>query len=267
MSIAMRIDRLLVRRGIAPSRSAAQRLIADGAVLWRAPTGWIPPAKAGDPVPDDCELKLTDDAELRYLSRGGLKLEGALAAAAVDPRGMVCLDLGQSTGGFTDCLLQAGATRVVGIDVGHGQLHAKLRGDPRVQAFEGLNIRAIDPPAARPRSHEAGTLPAFRAAVPLAGFDLVVADLSFISLVHALAPAASLLRSGGTLLALVKPQFELGPGAVDARGLVRDESRLSGLRERIEDDARRAGLKPIGWFDSPIRGGDGNREFFLHAAK
>ncbi|HRO60117.1 MAG TPA: TlyA family RNA methyltransferase [Burkholderiaceae bacterium] len=256
----MRIDQLLVRRGIAPTRSAAQRLIAGGAVLWLAPAGWKAPTKAGDEVPADCELKLTDDAELRYLSRGGLKLEGALAAAGVDPRGMVCLDFGQSTGGFTDCLLQAGAARVVGVEVGHGQLHPALRDDSRVLAFEGLNVRAIG-------SGAADAPPAFAASVPDTGFDLVVADLSFISLVHALAPAASLLRTRGTLLALVKPQFELGPGAVDARGLVRDESRLSGLRERIEDDARRAGLKPIGWFDSPIRGGDGNREFFLHAAK
>ena len=256
----MRIDQLLVRRGLAPSRSAAQRLIAVGAVRWRAPAGWTAPTKAGDDVPDDCELQLTDDAELRYVSRGGLKLEGALAASGVDPRGMVCLDLGQSTGGFTDCLLQAGAARVVGIDVGHGQLHPALRSDPRVLAIEGLNVRAI-------AGAGAAAPPAFAESVPDAGFDLVVADLSFISLTHALAPAASLLRSGGTLLALVKPQFELGPGAVDARGLVRDAKRLDGLRERIEEEARRAGLHPRDWFDSPIRGGDGNREFFIHASK
>src|SRR5690606_11510911 len=139
-----------VQRGIAPSRSAAQRLIAGGAVRWRAPAGWTTPAKAGDDVPDDCELKLTDDAELRYVSRGGLKLEGALAASGVDPRGMVCLDVGQSAGGFPACLLQAGAARVVGVDVGHAQLHPALRSDPRVLPIEGLSVRAITGAAAPP---------------------------------------------------------------------------------------------------------------------
>lgn len=260
-----RADRLLVLRSLAPTRSAAQRLIATGAVRWRGPRGWAVPSKAGDELPDDCELEVTDDAELRYVSRGGLKLEGALADSGVKPQGFVCVDLGQSTGGFTDCLLQAGAARVVGIDVGHGQLHPSLRDDPRVTAFEGVNVRAIlgasnsdgspDPPAP------------FASAVPAGGFDLAVADLSFISLTHALAPAAALLRSGGALLALVKPQFELGPGGVDSRGIVRDERRYVEVRERVERSARQAGLTPLGWFDSPIQGGDGNREFFLYARK
>jgi len=250
----MRADQLLVSRGLAPSRAAAQRLIARGAARWHAPAGWVVPRKAGEALPDDCEVRVDDDAELRYASRGGLKLEGALARSGVDPHGLVCLDLGQSTGGFSDCLLRAGAARVVGVDVGHGQLHESLRADPRVRAFEGLNVRALDAAA-------------LGEAFPHGGFDLVVADLSFISLAHALAPAFALARPGARLIALVKPQFELGPGAVDRRGVVRDDARYEGLRERIERAARERGWIPEDWFDSPLAGGDGNREFFLEARK
>ena len=131
----MRADQLLVQRGLAPSRSAAQRLIAGGAVRWLGPAGWAAPRKAGDELPEACELEVTDDAELRFVSRGGLKLEGALRHCAIDVTGLTCLDVGQSTGGFTDVLLQGGAKQVVGVDVGHGQLHARLRGDPRVVAL------------------------------------------------------------------------------------------------------------------------------------
>lgn len=247
-----RTDRLLVARGLAPSRSAAQRLIERGAVRWHAQGGWIAPRKAGEELPDDCELRIDDDAELRYVSRGGLKLEGALARGRLDVHGLACLDLGQSTGGFTDAVLRAGAARVVGVDVGHGQLHASLRDDPRVRAFEGMNVRALDAAA-------------LGDAAPPRGFDLVVADLSFIPLAHALAPARALARAGAHLLALVKPQFELGPGAVDRRGVVRDAARYGGLRERIEASARQHGWIPEDWFDSPVTGGDGNREFFLKA--
>ncbi|HEY0877691.1 MAG TPA: TlyA family RNA methyltransferase [Zeimonas sp.] len=249
-----RTDLLLVERGLAPSRSAAQRLIARGAVRWRSPAGWAAPRKSGDDLPDDCELRIDDDAELRYVSRGGLKLEGALAHSGIDVRTLACLDLGQSTGGFTDCLLHAGAERVVGVDVGHGQLHESLRADPRVRALEGVNVRTLD----------AATL---GDAFPPRGFDLVVADLSFISLAHAFAPAFALVRTGGQLLALVKPQFELGPGAVDRRGVVRDGERHGELRARIEASARGSGWTPEDWFDSPIAGGDGNREFFVAARK
>lgn len=255
-----RIDQLLVLRGVAPTRSAAQRLIAGGAVRWRmehAEHDWQRPRKAGEELPENCEIEITDDAELRFVSRGGVKLEGALAAAGVEARGLVCLDLGQSTGGFTDCLLQAGAARVIGIDVGHGQLHASLRADPRVTSIEGMNVRELPGAAA--------ALPAFSAARAAGGFELVVADLSFISLKHALGPAAALLKAGGTLLALVKPQFELGRRGVDARGIVRDQGQYAGLRDRIEQAARDCGLTPWGWYDSSIRGGDGNHEFFLHA--
>ena len=251
---------MLVAMGLAASRTQARALIEAGAVQLRSVSGFETLRKPSAEIAHDAEIVIDEGARPRHVSRGGLKLEGALAAAGIDPSGMVCLDLGQSTGGFTDCLLQAGAARVVGIDVGHGQLHPSLGGDRRVLAFEGINVRALTAP-------EYGSPSAFRAAVPPGGFDLVVADLSFISLAHALAPAAALLRPGGTLLALVKPQFEVGPGGVDSRGIVRNERSYAEIRERIERAARQAGLVPRGWHESPLRGGDGNREFFLHAVK
>ncbi len=250
----IRADRLLVARGLAPTRSAAQRLIDGGAVRWRGAHGWARTHKAGERLPESCEIEVCDDAELRFVSRGGLKLEHALARSGIDATGLACLDLGQSTGGFTDCLLRAGAAHVVGVDVGHAQLHESLRADPRVRPIEGLNVRALDAAA-------------LGGDCPHGGFDLVVADLSFISLAHALAPAFALARPGGRLLALVKPQFELGPGAVDRRGIVREVSRYAEVRERVERAARESGWTPEGWFDSPIAGGDGNREFFLEARK
>jgi 23S rRNA (cytidine1920-2'-O)/16S rRNA (cytidine1409-2'-O)-methyltransferase len=253
----MRADQLLVARGLAASRTLARELIEAGAVRLRTATGAEPLRKPATPVPADAELLVDDEARPRYVSRGGLKLAGALAAARLDPTGWHCLDLGQSTGGFTDCLLQAGAACVLGIDVGHGQLHPSLQADPRVTAFEGVNVRELP----------AGVDAALRPALPAGGFDLAVADLSFISLAHALVPAAGLLRAGGTLLALVKPQFELGPGGVDSRGIVRDETRHAEIRDRLGAAAQAAGLTVLGWPDSPIRGGDGNREFFLHAVK
>jgi 23S rRNA (cytidine1920-2'-O)/16S rRNA (cytidine1409-2'-O)-methyltransferase len=213
----MRADQLLVARGLAPSRQRARELIDAGAVHLRTPGGRETLRKPSTPLPDNVGIEIDDAARPRYVSRGGLKLEGALAAAEVDARGLCCLDLGQSTGGFSDCLLQAGAARVVGIDVGHGQLHPSLQSDPRVVGLEGRNVRALDP----------ASDPAFAAVIPAGGFDLVVADLSFISLAHALGPAARLLRDGGRLLALVKPQFELGPGVVDSRGIVRDPTRYA----------------------------------------
>jgi 23S rRNA (cytidine1920-2'-O)/16S rRNA (cytidine1409-2'-O)-methyltransferase len=242
----MRADQLMTERGLAPSRSAAQRLIAHGAVRWRAASAWAAPKKAGEELPDDCEIEVTDDAELRFVSRGGLKLEGALARSGLDVAGMLCLDVGQGTGGFSDVLLQRGAARVVGVDVGHGQLHARLRADPRIVALEGINARHL----------AASALPASR-------FDLVVGDLSFISLalvLPALAPLAA-----GELLLLVKPQFELQPADIGKGGIVKDASAHARVEARLREACDRADLAAVDWFESPIAGGDGNREFFLHA--
>lgn len=265
-----RVDQLLVQRGLAPTRSAAQRLIERGAVRWRGPGGWAVPRKAGEDLPEDSAIELTDDAELRWVSRGGLKLEAALRHAGIDPAGRVALDVGQSTGGFTDVLLAGGARHVVGIDVGHGQLHPRLRADPRVTALEGLNARHLDARVladAMPLAAVGQAAPRVQVAPP-AGFDLVVGDLSFISLTLVLSALAPLLAPDGDLLLLVKPQFEAGRGNVGKGGIVSADPALAA---RIELDLRAAaasaGLRCVSFFDSPIAGGDGNRERFLHARR
>ena len=242
----MRADQLLVERGLAATRSQAQRLIASGA-RWFDGVTWRPVAKNGDEVPADAQLELLDAAESRYVSRGGLKLEGALRATGLQVAGWRCLDVGQSTGGFTDCLLQQGAAQVVGVDVGHGQLHPRLRADARVTANEKANARALRP-------DEVGSR-----------FDLIVSDLSFISLTLVLPALVPLLAPGGHLLMLAKPQFELQPAQMGKGGIVRDASLYGVVENRLRDCCVGLGLAVHAWLDSPIAGGDGNREFFLHA--
>ena len=331
----MRADVFLVEGGHAATRSQAQRLIAAG-VQWRlAPTlPWNAVAKNGDDIPAGAEVQLLDAAEAKYLSRGGLKLEGALAAAGVRVDGLHCLDVGQSTGGFTDCLLQHGAAQVVGVDVGQGQLHERLRADVRVIGVEGLNARHMTPEALRDACEEAlcerieaepednDTQPvapyawmrngglvdedyddsddakeqdveAFKAeraakaqaratgkvatvrqrmagredvAIP-AAFELVTGDLSFISLTLVLPALVPLLAPQGALLMLVKPQFELQPGQVGKGGIVRDAALFPLVEQRVRDCCAQLGLQVLGWYDSAIEGGDGNREFFIYARR
>jgi 23S rRNA (cytidine1920-2'-O)/16S rRNA (cytidine1409-2'-O)-methyltransferase len=252
--LGMRADQLLVDRGLAASRSQAQRLIAAG-LAWRVGNGpWKTVAKNRDEVPDQAELQLQDDAESRYVSRGGLKLEGALRSSGVDPTGLVCLDVGQSTGGFTDCLLQHGAARVVGVDVGHDQVHPRVRGDERVHCIEGVNARALE-------AEDLGD------ELPEQGFGLIVGDLSFISQTLVLPAVVPVLADDGALLMLVKPQFELQPGQVGKGGIVRDESLYPVVRARIEACCAELGLAVAGWWDSAISGGDGNREFWILGRK
>ncbi len=246
----MRADQLLVQRALAPTRSAAQRLIDAGAVRWRGPKGWAVPRKAGEDLPDDCELEVTDDAELRFASRGGLKLEAALAHCGLDVRGANCLDVGQSTGGFTDALLQRGASRVVGLDVGRGQLAASLAADPRIVSHEGVNARDV-----------AGT--AFAGSEPAHSFGIVVADLSFITLTHVLPTIATYLAPGGQAVLLVKPQFELQPEDIGKGGLVKHASAYPRVEARIRDACAALQLTVRDYFESGISGGDGNREFFV----
>lgn len=250
----MRIDQLLVERGLAASRSQAQRLIAAG-VQWQQSGGaWRRVAKNRDEVPQDAALQLLDDAESRFVSRGGLKLEGALRATGIQVLGLRCLDVGQSTGGFTDCLLQQGAAQVVGIDVGHAQVHPRIQKDRRVLCIEGVNARDLAPEDER---------------IPDAaqGFDLLVGDVSFISLTLVLPGVVPLLKPGGHLLMLVKPQFELQPGQVGKGGIVRDASLYAVVEQRIRAALAELGLQIQAWLDSPIEGGDGNREFFVQALK
>ena len=246
----MRADQLLVARGLAPSRTLAQRLIAAG----RVRAGAQPVRKPSEALDDGTPLTVAAGDEDRYVSRGGLKLAGALERCALDVGGLACLDVGQSTGGFTDCLLQAGAARVVGVDVGHGQLHPRLRADARVLTLEGANARSID----------RATL---GDAMPAGGFDLIVVDVSFISLTLVLPALAALAGPAARLVALVKPQFEVGRAGLDARGIVRSERLYPDVRETVVDCAIRSGWADPQWFDCEIRGGDGNREFFIHARR
>ncbi len=256
----MRADQLLVDRRLATSRSQAQRLIAGG-VRWRVVGGdWRRVAKNGDEVPDAAEVELLDDAEARYVSRGGLKLEGAIAASGVVVSGKDCLDVGQSTGGFTDCLLRHGAAHVVGVDVGQGQLNESLRGDARMLCIEGVNARALSADDLQ----QAYAQTAEPEAWPVA-FDLVVGDLSFISLTLVLPAIVPLMESGGELLMLVKPQFELQPAQIGKGGIVKDAASYAVVEQRIRDCCADLGLQVQRWFDSPIAGGDGNREFFVLA--
>jgi len=243
-----RADQLLVERGLANSRSQAQRLIAAG-VDWRVgQQAWQRIDKNGAVMPQDAELLLKDDAETRYVSRGGLKLEGALRATGLQVKGWTCLDVGQSTGGFTDCLLQQGAAQVTGVDVGHGQLHPRLHADPRVVCIEHCNARELSL-AQCGQAH---------------GFALIVADLSFISLTLVMPALTTLLSEQGQMLLLVKPQFELQATDIGKGGLVQDPAKYVQVEERLRSSAQDVGLQVAHWLPSVITGGDGNHEFFIH---
>lgn len=231
-----RLDVVLVERGLAESRSQAQALVLAGRV-----PGFT---KAGTPVDEAAELAV--DTPPRFVSRGGEKLANALEHFEVDVTGENCLDVGASTGGFTDCLLQAGAARVCAVDVGYGQLHPKLRADRRVTVLERTNVRAL-------RDGQLPFAPTF-----------LTCDVSFIGLDKALPPALATAAPGWRALVLVKPQFEAGPGEVGKGGVVRDPE----LRQRIVDGvARRVpdwGGRVVGVVDSGLPGPKGNRESFLY---
>ena len=277
----MRADLFLVEHGFATTRSQAQRLIGSG-VQWRVQVDevevaapWKRVAKNGDEIPETAELEVLDNTEAKYISRGGLKLEGALKATGLDVTGLRCLDVGQSTGGFTDCLLQYGALQVVGVDVGHGQLHASMRDDDRVVCLEGINARSLsatDLIAAY--THEMAVTGHFddeNSSVsgsdidPL--FDFLTADLSFISLTLVLPAVVRLLKANGHLLMLVKPQFELQPGQIGKGGIVRDAVHFEFVEKRLRDSCAELGVEVLGWLPSAIDGGDGTREFFIHGKR
>lgn len=251
-----RLDQLLVAQGLARSRTRAQRLIRHGRVSL-AETGRVL-KKPGEKLPDTVQLEITLDPEERYVSRAGLKLEALIEALRLDLKAKLVLDVGQSTGGFTDCALAFGARHVVGIEVGHDQLDPELRIDSRVTCLEGINARAM---ADDPRLQEA--LVAQGASSP----DIVMMDVSFISQTLILPQIAALLLTNGELLSLVKPQFEVGPGGVNSRGIVTDPSRHARVEATIRDCCAKLGLVIHHWQPSPISGGDGNREFLLYATK
>jgi len=249
-----RADLLIVEQGLAASRTAAQQLIAAGRVYIDRDGALSPLTKPSQKLAADTVLSVVPDPSDRYVSRGGLKLAGALADAGLSIDGFRVLDVGQSTGGFTDCALQAGAARVVGVDVGHDQLVQKLRDDARVRFFEGVNGRALD--------HAA-----LLAANDGERFDLMVCDVSFISLTLILPSALPLVKPGGYLLSLVKPQFEVGREGLGKGGIVKDARLYDGVRRKICDAVAEQGLEVRGWYDSAITGGDGNREFFVFAQR
>ena len=239
-----RLDRVLVTRGLAPSRERAQSLILAGAVLVDGERQ----AKAGTLVRPEAAIRLTHDPQ-PYVSRGGLKIEKALDFFSIDPNEKVIMDVGASTGGFTDCLLQRGARRVYAVDVGYGQLAWKLQQDPRVINLQRRNIRHL-------RWEEVGE-----------EVDLAVVDTSFISLELVIPPILAFLKEGGSMLALVKPQFEVGKGEVGKGGVVRDSKQHRQAVEKIREFAADEGLIPRGVMESPLQGPKGNKEFFLYCER
>lgn len=242
-AVKTRLDQLLVDRGLAPSRERARALILAGDVS----VDGRPAGKAGMSVSAGAEIALrTPDHP--WVGRGGLKLAHALDAFAIDPTGLIALDIGASTGGFTDVLLQRGAARVVALDVGHNQLDWKIRTDPRVQVLEGVNARHLT----------IDQLP-----VDARQFNLVTIDVSFISLRHILPVVPPLLAGGAHVIALVKPQFEAGKDDVGKGGIVRDERVHARVVDEVIEAARQAGLTQRGIEPSPITGTEGNREFLL----
>jgi 23S rRNA (cytidine1920-2'-O)/16S rRNA (cytidine1409-2'-O)-methyltransferase len=243
MATRQRLDAEMVRRHLADTRSQAGQLIDDGSVLVSGAVA----AKASRLVHPGEPIVLTQRP--RFVSRGGDKLDGALADFAIDVGGRRVLDAGASTGGFTDCLLQRGAAHVVAVDVGHGQLHPRVRGDERVTVFERFHVKDLDAQAIG------------------GAVDMVVADLSFISLTRVIVPIASTCRPGGTMVLLVKPQFEAGRQEVSrGRGVVTDPAVHARVRDEVGQALQAAGAEVLGWTTSPITGGDGNVEFFVHAA-
>jgi 23S rRNA (cytidine1920-2'-O)/16S rRNA (cytidine1409-2'-O)-methyltransferase len=240
-----RADLLVVEQGLAATRTRAQALILAGSVLG---PGERRIDKPGDMLDEATELHLKDQP-LPYVSRGGLKLAGALDHFAIDVKGAVCADVGASTGGFTDCLLQRGAAKVYAIDVGYGQLAWQLQSDSRVVLIDRTNIRTM-PPDTVPEK-----------------VTRVVIDVSFISLELVLAPALALAAPEVTLVALIKPQFEVGRGNVGKGGIVRDDDARAGAVEKVRAVVSGLGLEVLGVIDSPIVGAKGNREFLIAARR
>ncbi len=237
-----RLDQLLVDQGLAETRAQARALILAGLVLVNGQRG----LKAGQLVPVEARLELVETP--RYVSRGGLKLEAALDHFRIRVEGRICLDVGASTGGFTDCLLQRGARRVYAVDVGSGQLDWKLRTDPRVVVLEGVNARYLGP------EH-----------VP-EPVDLAACDVSFISVTLILPRIVPLLSPAGEMVILVKPQFEVGRKQVGKGGVVRDPELQEAACRKVQAAAAALGFQGE-WIESPIRGADGNREFLLYVRR
>jgi 23S rRNA (cytidine1920-2'-O)/16S rRNA (cytidine1409-2'-O)-methyltransferase len=239
-----RLDKLMVEKGLVPSREKAQALIMIGGVKVNGQVM----RKPGQKIREDALIEILQPP-CPYVSRGGVKLEGAIKGFGINVEGKVCLDVGASTGGFTDCLLQHGAKRVYAVDVGWGQLHWKLRNDPRVICLEKKNIRYL-PKEEIPEE-----------------VDLVTIDTSFISLKLVIPAVLKFLKEKAEILALIKPQFEVGKGEVGKGGVVRDPEKHKRVIEEIRIFSQNLGLHPVGVIESPILGPKGNKEFFIYLIK
>jgi len=236
-----RVDKLLVERGLAVSRTKAQAMVMAGVVLVNEQRI----NKPSDLVAHNAEIRIKggDDPASRYVGRGGLKLEAALREFQINVEGLTCLDVGASTGGFTDCLLQHGASKVISIDVGHNQIHWRLRTDSRVEVREGTNARYLKPDDFPGR------------------FELVVMDVSFISATKIMPAIVSLLTDTGQLITLINPQFEVGRWEVGKGGIVRDSQKHARVIDEVNRAAQDLGLRARNVIESPIHGADGNIEF------
>ncbi|MDH3975950.1 MAG: TlyA family RNA methyltransferase [Deltaproteobacteria bacterium] len=239
-----RIDKLLLERGFAESREKAKALIMAGRIVVNDKRA----DKAGEVVPFDAEIRIKGEA-MPYVSRGGLKLQEAINHFNIDVKGLVALDIGASTGGFTDCLLQHDVERVYAIDVGYGQMDLKVKNDRRVISMERKNIRHM-----------------VQEDIPEKA-DIAVMDLSFISLAKVIPHVIPLLKEDSRIVALIKPQFEVGKGEVGKGGIVRDEAKIDKVIREISDFMADSGLNVIGITPSPILGAKGNREFLIYMLK
>ncbi|XGC81021.1 TlyA family RNA methyltransferase [Bdellovibrio bacteriovorus] len=255
MSEKSRLDVHLVEKGLAQSRTHAQELIEAEQVFLIQGAQKKVLKKSSFAVTPEMMIEVTSGPANRFVSRGGLKLEGALDHLKISVTGKRVLDVGISTGGFTDCLLKKGAEFVLGVDVGHGQVHPSLLSDPKLQVIEGINARSLsqDPQVA--------------AAVPKEKFDLIVMDVSFISISLIIPELIGFLKTEGCLLSLVKPQFEVGVDGLAKGGIVKDASLFKDVENKIKKICLEQNLKVLDYFSSPIQGKDGNNEFFIFAQK
>ena len=266
-----RIDHVLVTQGFAETRSHAQRLISDGRVSMNIGSDWQKISKPAYIVTDDALLEVAASDTDKFVSRAGIKLAGALAHVGLNVTGLKCLDLGTSTGGFADCLLQAGAAQIVGVDVGHGQLHASLTNEVRLTVFENTNARYLDSDVLDDAWSYYNTDHETEHEAVSHSFDLAVADLSFISLTKVLpifesgASSQDLLNNGAHVLALVKPQFALTADDLSKAGIVKDPAKYTEVQANILAACAAHDLTVLDYFASPITGTDGNHEFFVFA--
>jgi Predicted rRNA methylase len=257
MSTKQRLDVYLVEKGLANSRTHAQELIdSEQVFIFEGANKKILKKSSLNVDSAQSNIQVESGPANRYVSRGGLKLEGALEKAKINVKNLNALDVGLSTGGFTDCLLQSGVASVLGVDVGHGQTHPKLLKETRLKVLEGINARNL--------SSISGVVEDSKVK---GGFDIIVMDVSFISITLIIPEFKALLKNGGHLLSLVKPQFEVGVDGLSKGGIVKDTSLYVDVEKKIRECCEQSGMTVLDYFVSPIEGKDGNTEFFIFCKK